>query len=503
MNDSNCQCAALQFYCTAGNGMEPFLIQEVKTKLAAKDVDHIPGKVFFTTSFEIKQVRELKSAERLFLLLKRHSPLSGHTAKTPSGIQSRLMGDGSDWTRAVLSWRCLQRDLMMRSDCTLSVALPGRKRKREEEEVKESGVEGSTCNGPNGAQKLGLEGERRELGPSKDHISSTEDSGRVNCVAGDKVEEDRIEGSRDRKTSTVSFRVSCRCSGALSRRFSPQDLSRIIGTAASRQLGWRVDLRKPDLEVNVYMSDDHCVLGIPLLRLPLANRSYMKTTGLRSTIAWAMASLSDIKPGSCVIDPMCGVGTILLEAAHEYQDAFFLGLDIDESQLVKADQNVEFAKFGDRVQLLQASSKEIPLPSCSVDVVVCDVPFGKKFGTKTGMAASLPVIVREMERVLCVGGTLVLLLSPQLSCLLKKSMTPRPVPSHTQGEGTGVGLGGDVDPSHTPSLFPSLQPLSYHRVSLGAIDALIHKYVKILTATTTLSGPDCIHTLNPCIVEPE
>lgn len=101
------------------------------------------------------------------------------------------------------------------------------------------------------------------------------------------------------------------------------------------------------------------------------------------------------------------------------------------------------------------------------------------------------------------GGTLVLLLSPQLSCLLKKSMTPRPVPSHTQGEGTGVGLGGDVDPSHTPSLFPSLQPLSYHRVSLGAIDALIHKYVKILTATTTLSGPDCIHTLNPCIVEPE
>lgn len=145
-----------------------------------------------------------------------------HSAKTPSGIQSRLMGDGSDWTRAVLSWRCLQRDLMMRSDCTLSVALPGRKRKREEEEVKESGVEGSTCNGPNGAQKLGLEGERRELGPSKDHISSTEDSGRVNCVAGDKVEEDRIEGSRDRKTSTVSFRVSCRCSGALSRRFSPQ-----------------------------------------------------------------------------------------------------------------------------------------------------------------------------------------------------------------------------------------------------------------------------------------
>lgn len=86
----------------------------------------------------------------------------------------------------------------------------------------ESGVEGSTCNGPNGTQKLGLGGERRELGLSKDHISSTEDSVSVNCVAGDKDEENRIEGSRDRKTSTVSFRVNCRCSGALSRLFSPQ-----------------------------------------------------------------------------------------------------------------------------------------------------------------------------------------------------------------------------------------------------------------------------------------
>jgi hypothetical protein len=44
-------------------------------------VDHIPGKVFFTTSFEIKQVRELKSAERLFLLLKRLSAPTGKPTK--------------------------------------------------------------------------------------------------------------------------------------------------------------------------------------------------------------------------------------------------------------------------------------------------------------------------------------------------------------------------------------------------------------------------------------
>uniref|UniRef100_A0A3P8ZFE2 THUMP domain-containing protein n=1 Tax=Esox lucius TaxID=8010 RepID=A0A3P8ZFE2_ESOLU len=476
MNNSNCQPCALKFYCTAGNGMEYFLLQEVKTKLAAQDVDHIPGKVFFTTTFGVEHVRELKSAERLFLLLKRYVPLSPRTAMTAPEIHSRLMGDGSDWTRAVLSWKQLQRELT-RSDQTASMVLAGRKRKRKEEE--EGAVEGSPPDKPNVTPKRALVGESQEIGLRKDHLSSTEDCESGNCVGGDTAEVDDIDCDRDgglqsdaggrfsHQAPPVSFRVSCRCSGALSRRFTPQDVSRILGTAASRQLGWRVDLRRPDLEVNVYISDDHCVLGIPLLSLPLANRSYMKITGLRSTVAWAMASLSDVKPGSRVLDPMCGVGTILLEAAHEYQDAFFMGMDIDESQLFKACQNVEFAKLRDQMQLLQASCKDIPLPSSSVDAIVCDVPFGKKFGSKTDMVASLPVIVNEMERVLRVGGTLVLLLSPQLSCLLKKIITLQPVPSHTQEEDPG--LGGGMD------LFQSLQPQSYHRVSLGAIDAIIHK----------------------------
>jgi len=33
----------------------------------------------------------------------------------------------------------------------------------------------------------------------------------------------------------------------------------------------------------------------PINRVPLACRAYIKTAGLRSTIAWAMASLAEIK----------------------------------------------------------------------------------------------------------------------------------------------------------------------------------------------------------------
>lgn len=40
----------------------------------------------------------------------------------------------------------------------------------------------------------------------------------------------------------------------------------------------------------------------------------------------------------------------------------------------------------------------LPLPSASVDAVVCDLPFGRKFSTRTNMAENLPVILSEMER---------------------------------------------------------------------------------------------------------
>lgn len=41
---------------------------------------------------------------------------------------------------------------------------------------------------------------------------------------------------------------------------------------------------------------------------------------------------------------------------------------------------------------------ELPLKSASVDAVVCDLPFGRKFGTKMDIAVNLPLILTEMER---------------------------------------------------------------------------------------------------------
>ncbi|GAA6099487.1 THUMP domain-containing protein 2 isoform X1 [Tachysurus ichikawai] len=224
---------SVRFYCTAGAGMEAFLLDEVKHKLNATETEHIPGRVFFRCQSNLHDVLQLKSAERLFLLLRKAPPTSLPTnpAKAASVIQQRIVGNPEEWSGTVSTWTLLQAELNGSGG-------RGQKRKREEEE--------ESLNRP-------------------------------------------------------TFRVSCRCSGIIARSYNSQTLNRIIGMAISRQLGWKADLRDPTVEVNVYLSDDHCVVGIPLLRQPLASRTYLKHTGLRSTIAWAMASLCNIQVQCCYL----------------------------------------------------------------------------------------------------------------------------------------------------------------------------------------------------------
>ncbi|KAM3605932.1 uncharacterized protein V6R79_007549 [Siganus canaliculatus] len=580
MTEEKNETNLLRYYCTAGNGMEPFLIDEVKTKLAAIDICQMPGKVIFSSSAEINKISELKAAERLFLLLKQDSPvcLSAHTspAKAASVLQEKLLGDHNEWTKAVMTWSCLQGELAHRRT---TVTPPGtvlgvttkRKEGREGEEQRD---EGEKCDpvwgrstreqkektGRHGLQPLEKKRKRdneeertgekknessvdmefshcRKNGEDaqtpgtalnvKDQETSRQDlvddsSEKVDGVAkGSAVKSEEENGGIEAplqpsrikpqpSCTSVSFRVSCKCTGSLSRCFSSQEVSKVVGIGLCKRLGWKTDLKNPQLEVSIYLSDDHCLMGIPLTRIPLANRSYIKTTGLRSTVAWAMASLAQIQPGSFVVDPMCGVGTILMEAAQDQKTACFLGVDIDDGQLQKANENIEFAQLTNQIYLVKASSMALPLPNASVDAVVCDLPFGRKFGTKTNMTANLPLILIEMERVLCVGGTLVLLLSPQLSCLLKKTLarndsdpasnketesltrtqnclSPSLSTARQQTLEIHQGINSSTDQIAVcqselqrsgPRPLSSLQHQATLRVSLGLIDGLIHKYVK-------------------------
>ncbi|XP_057252909.1 THUMP domain-containing protein 2 isoform X1 [Pezoporus wallicus] len=480
-----------RYFCTAGRGLEPFLEREVRARLGATEVDCISGKVFFSTGAGPAELRKLKSGERLFLLLKKHPALAvaRNKGKMLHDIKSLFIEEPTYWRDVISIWRNLHGCEGKKDDVFQENPSP-LKRKSEETDTAPKRQKTEQVRETVSEEHQTEAGERRVVPDdcqtaSETSLEASSKSSGEKAIANEQL--------------NFSFRVSCRCSGAVAKVLTSQEIGRAVGVTLMKQCGWRADLRDPDVEIFLHLNDVHSVVGIPLFRLPLANREYIKTAGLRSTIAWAMASLAEISAGAFVLDPMCGLGTILLEAAKEWPEACYWGADISDSQLEGAGVNIRTAGLVDKIELLKASVKALPLPSESFDAVISDIPFGKKFKITKDIEV-LPDILQEMERLLCVGGTIVLLLSHDLhkrvdditKCAEHDS--PRAISDGTSETTTAKALHADGNSSSVvngvqesflsrrQTCFGSLVLDGVYGVSLGKTDAFIYKYKKISTA---------------------
>jgi putative N6-adenine-specific DNA methylase len=88
-----------------------------------------------------------------------------------------------------------------------------------------------------------------------------------------------------------------------------------------RETGKRpsVDTRHPDLRVHGFISKDECTLYLDTSGAPLYQRGYRQKTvdaPLKENLAAGILRLSGWQPGVALLDPMCGSGTFLLEAAQ-------------------------------------------------------------------------------------------------------------------------------------------------------------------------------------------
>lgn len=465
-------------------------MREVRERLAATQVEYISGKVFFTTYSDLNMLKQLKSAERLFLLIKKQLPFpvsSVSKGKIFNELQRLINDDPESWMNAISIWKNLLELDAKKEKLSHKNANP-LKRKGGEDDIT--------------AKKLKTE-QIQELQETKECQLEKQIEEKIleqgNFITeGEKFQElqnDVTEAVDTRNQTNLTFRVSCRCSGAIAKTLTAQEVGRVIGIALMKQFGWKADLRNPNLEIFIHLSDIYSVLGIPVFRVPLACRAYIKTAGLRSTIAWAMASLAEIKAGAVVLDPMCGLGTILLEAAKEWPDVYYVGADVSDSQLSGAYDNLKAAGLKDKIELLKVSVIELPLPSESVDIIISDIPFGKKFKLGKDIKRTL----QEMERVLRVGGTIVLLLSEDHHRHLKggeassgplnsqgghteepggeECLTPAEKAAVSEPVSSSFAASNQECLDRMPPL-GSLVPVDCYRVSLGKTDALISKYKK-------------------------
>ncbi|MFW6692731.1 methyltransferase domain-containing protein [Streptomyces sp. MAR4 CNX-425] len=166
----------------------------------------------------------------------------------------------------------------------------------------------------------------------------------------------------------------------------------------------------------------------PLHRRPYKQRSVPGT--LHPPLAAAMTTLADIGPGHTVLDPCCGAGTLLIEAALAHPEAaHYRGYDIARTALEAARANKKEAAT-DHIRVHRGDAGRLPLASATVDRVVCNPPWGTQVDPRARLAESPAAWWRELRRVLTPTGSAVVLLPTPAP--LAEALRSGLLPTHIQ-----------------------------------------------------------------------
>ncbi|MET0692264.1 MAG: class I SAM-dependent RNA methyltransferase [Candidatus Binatia bacterium] len=191
-----------------------------------------------------------------------------------------------------------------------------------------------------------------------------------------------------------------------------------------------VDTREPDIPIQGHLSDREVTLYLDTTAEPLFKRGQRIATGpapLRENLAAGIIRLAGWTPGIPLLDPMCGSGTILLEAAHMALDiapglgrgfAFekfknfdsrlwrdllrqsrarqkpkapqaIYGSDFSADVLKAAHANLMAAGLEGVVDLKRANVLELSAPA-KEGIIVTNPPYGVRLGEQQAMAEFYP-----------------------------------------------------------------------------------------------------------------
>lgn len=189
------------------------------------------------------------------------------------------------------------------------------------------------------------------------------------------------------------------------------------------QFGQRssIDTENPDILINAHIYQDRCILSLDSSGTSLHRRGYRPAVGLaplKETLAAALLDIAEWEPSLPFLDPLCGSGTLPLEASlkalniapglFRHQFAFekwpnfdeklwkqllddaenselpalkapILGSDKDPDILNQAQLNAEQCGVADQVKFIQTELQELEAPADS-GVIICNPPYGERLG---------------------------------------------------------------------------------------------------------------------------
>jgi 23S rRNA G2445 N2-methylase RlmL len=194
------------------------------------------------------------------------------------------------------------------------------------------------------------------------------------------------------------------------RNYSTEEIKQALAAGITLGHGWRyeADDAVADLNVRLFIEHETAFVGVRLGQSPLHRRPYkqiQRPGSLKPPVAAAMLFLLGSGPGLKVLDPCCGAGTILIEAART--GATVEGGDVELAAVEAARRNAEHA--GVKTTLHHWDVRRLPLSDASVDRIASNLPWDRQVSVDDSLADFYREMSREMERVLAPQGRMALL----------------------------------------------------------------------------------------------
>lgn len=199
-----------------------------------------------------------------------------------------------------------------------------------------------------------------------------------------------------------------------------------------------VDTAMPDVRVHAFLTADTCTLYLDTSGEPLYKRGFKRAkveAPLKENLAAGILQLTGWQTGQSLLDPMCGSGTFLIEAAQMALDiapglgrsfAFerlrnfeagqykrmramieqrrrparplaIYGADIDPRQVQATEENLASASLQGLVKLLESDVLDLDPPT-SEGVWVSNPPYGVRLGNGEELAEWYPKLGDVLKR---------------------------------------------------------------------------------------------------------
>jgi len=204
-------------------------------------------------------------------------------------------------------------------------------------------------------------------------------------------------------------------------KFTSIDISRIIGELVIKVVEEvtgkkpKVNLRTPNTIVHAFVRQDKVFVGISLSGSRSLHRRgyrlYDHPAALKPTLAYAMLTLSGTRDKDLIVDPMCGGGTIPIEAAYIHEDSNIYCLDVNKRYVEVAEKNAFAAGVVYKITFDQWDARRIHeynFPS-NIDRVVSNPPYGIRYGDPRVIRRLYSSFLESLYKVLSDNGRVTLI----------------------------------------------------------------------------------------------